>query len=94
MEKHNTLLLPNSQQLTRLIVVVPLILFCSFGLGLCLQGHYIHKCTGALEQLFLPLKSMDAPQVIHKAVILDGPVTGPLPFYLSENSLAICGWKE
>lgn len=57
-EKHNTLLLPNSWQLTRLIVVMPL------------------KNRGTLEQLLLPLKSMD-----------DGPVNGHI---LSTSVEIIC----
>lgn len=80
--KHNTLLLlPSGWQLTRLIVVMPLILFCSWGLGLYLQGHCTHKCPGALQQLFLPLHITDALWSSHKAAIWDDSFTGPHPFY-------------
>lgn len=95
MEEHNMLhLSPSSWQLTRLIVVTPLIVFCSWGLGLHLQGHDIHKHTGAPEQLILPLKSRDALQAIYKAAVLDGLITQPHPLYLNESSLPVCGWQE
>lgn len=88
-QKHNILLLlPSSWQLTRLIVVMPLILFCSWGLGLYLQGHCTCKCPGALHQLFLPLQTTDALWSSHKATIWDGSFTRPHPFYSKRKHFA------